>query len=254
MTAIKIYIGSNRGLPNVARSMAALMGRINLSGVPKNRLQIIDAGASDFEYPTLQRMWLDSFTEDFYCLYLHCKGASKSDETQFQNGLAWMHYMSCGVIDNYRQCLMHLERGADLVGSMWYRHFKGNFFWSKSSYLRQLESPYNFITNHEDRLHAEYWCSQSYWYKTNAPQPKVKNLFYLPIKTDNDFLPLLNRNYVPDLWKRSRCTNLLEAKASGNFAIYDDLVVTDEDRMHANAFSNYNSEFYAAPPVSDLPM
>ena len=246
MKPIRIYISSNRGLPNLNRSLSALVGRITASGMPKDKLQIIDAGPTDFEYPALNRLWLDSHNEDFYALYLHCKGSSKTDETEFQNGLAWMHYMACGVIDNYQVCLKHLELGADLVGSMWYRHFKGNFFWAKSSYLRTLAGPYHLDAS--NRFNAEYWCSQAYWHSKEAPRPKVKNLFYLPITADDQFLPLLKEIYLPKFYERVFCPDLVKAKASGNYMIYDDLVLNGEPDEDVAAYSNYNSNFYLCPP------
>ena len=248
---VRIYISSNRGLPNLSRSLSALVGRINASGMPKDRLQIIDAGSTDFEYPALNRLWLDSHDEDFYALYLHCKGSSKTNETEFQNGLAWMHYMAVGVIDNYSICLKHLELGADLVGSMWYRHFKGNFFWAKSSYLRTLVGPYQLDVS--NRFHAEYWCSQAYWYSKELLRPKVKNLFYLPITADDQFLPLLKGGHVPDFYKRALCLSLTEAKASGNYMVYDDLVLNGEPDEDVAAYSNYNSNFYLCPPPPKQP-
>ena len=247
---IRIYISSNRGLPNLGRSLSALVGRITASGMPKNRLQIIDAGPTDFEYPALNRLWLDSHDEDFYALYLHCKGSSKTNEVEFQNGLAWMHYMAVGVIDNYPICLKHLDRGADLVGSMWYRHFKGNFFWAKSSYLRTLTGPYQLDAS--NRFNAEYWCSQAYWHSKGSPRPKVKNLFYLPIIRDDQFLSLFNRGYVPKFYDREVCVSLADAKASGNYMIYDDIILNDEPDEDVAAYSNYNSNFYLCPPPKQL--
>ena len=245
MKSIRIYISSNRGLPNLSRSQSTLLHRLNNSDMPKDRLQIVEAGPTDFEYPTLNRLWLDSHDEDFYALYLHCKGSSKTDETEFQNGLAWMHYMACGVIDNYQVCLKHLELGADLVGSMWYRHFKGNFFWAKSSYLRKLTGPYYLDAS--NRFNAEYWCSQAYWHSKEAPRPKVKNLFYLPIIHDDQFLRLFDQGYVPDFYARETCSSLANAKASGNYMIYDDLVLNGESDEDVAAYSNYNSNFYLCP-------
>jgi hypothetical protein len=243
---IRIYISSNRGLPNLSRSLSALVGRITASGMPKDRLQIIDAGPMDFEYPALNRLWLDSHDEDFYALYLHCKGSSKIDEVEFQNGLAWMHYMAVGVIDNYLICLKHLDQGADLVGSMWYRHFKGNFFWAKSSYLRTLVGPYHIDVS--NRFNAEYWCSQAYWYSKGLKLPKVKNLFYLPITADDQFLPLLKEGQLPNFYERVFCPDLIKAKASGNYMIYDDIVLNGEPDEDVAAYSNYNSNFYLCPP------
>lgn len=245
---IRIYVGVNQGLPNLSRSLSYLIHRISSSGIPTENLCVVDAAPTEFEYPTLNRLWADSQKEDFYGLYLHCKGASKSDEPEFQNGLSWMHYMAYGVLDNYQLCNLHMDRGADLVGSMWYRHFKGNFFWFKSSYVRNLVGPYNLGIDLTNRYPAEYWCSQAYFYPNAVLYPKVKNLFYLPVKEDHDFLSLYSQGYLPDMRSRTSCSDLPAKKAENYFAIYDDITVSKQDLGLVDAFSNYNSEIYLCPP------
>lgn len=243
---VRIYISSNPDLINHARSLSALLDRIQSSGLQKFQLRIVNVPSSHFEYPALNQMWRDSLEEDFYALYLHCKGSSKADEEAFQNGLAWMHYMAVGVIDNYQICLKHLDLGADLVGSMWYRHFKGNFFWAKSSYLRTLFDPSAFGCL--NRYDAEFWCAQFYFYRTSAIRPRVKNLFYLPTVNDDHYVSLLRNGYVPNLYNRTLCTHLAKVKASNNFMIYDDIVLNGESDEDVAAYSNYNSNFYSWPP------
>lgn len=242
---VRIYLGSNHGLPSLQQSLAALMTRIDQSGVPKDNLTIIDSSPSEFEYPALNRLWLDSHAEDFHGLYLHCKGASKTDEAQIENGLAWLNYMADGVLDNHHACRLHLERGADLVGGMWYRHFKGNFFWFRSTYVRTLAGPHGL--NLGNRFSAEYWCSQAYWQNPGARRPKVKNLFYLPIDTDNDFGPLRRQGVKIDMQKLYVCEDLKSLEPGGNYAVYDRFFLTPEDYEKRgnliSVHSNYNSDF-----------
>ena len=236
---MKIYISKNDDLPNVDRSFSILKNKLDKYW---NNVIVVNSSSSQFEYPALKRIWDDSQVKDFYGLYLHCKGSSKTDEEQFQNGLAWLEYMLYGLVDNINLCLDHLKSGADLVGSMWYRHFKGNCFWFKSEYIRGLMNPMTMdITS---RYQAEYWCSQNYWWG-RYKYPKVMNLFYMPIETDNDFIKLKSKNYIPSLTDRNKCCNISEVISKNNYSIYNDLDLTwndfysfkDEIVKHAN----YNS-------------
>ena len=236
---MKIYISKNDDLPNVDRSFSILKNKLDKYW---NNVIVVNSNSSQFEYPALKRIWDDSQVEEFYGLYLHCKGSSKTDEEQFQNGLAWLEYMLYGLVDNINLCLDHLKSGADLVGSMWYRHFKGNCFWFKSEYIHGLMNPMTMdITS---RYQAEYWCSQNYWWG-RYKYPKVMNLFYMPIETDNDFIKLKSKNYIPSLTDKNKCCNISEVISKNNYSIYNDLDLTwndfylfkDEIVKHAN----YNS-------------
>lgn len=239
----KIYIGANSDLPNVKKSLQTILTRLYSLDIPKDDIQIIEAAASDFEYPALRRLWLDSFSEEFYGLYLHCKGASKTDTKELENGLAWLNYMLYGLVDNYKTCVDHLSKGADLVGAIWYRHFKGNCFWFKSSYVKKLGDPYNLDVS--NRYHAEYWCAGAYWHNSNICVPKVKNLFYLPLRTDDDFLTLQQDGYSPDLNIRNTCKNLRNVIDSSDYSVYDNLEISNEDYKElehlVEKYTNYDS-------------
>lgn len=236
---MKIYISKNDDLPNAERSFDFLKNKLDkyLSDVI-----VVNSKRDQFEYPALKRIWDDSQVECFDGLYLHCKGSSKVDGEQFQNGLAWLEYMLYGLIDNIELCIDHLNNGADLVGSMWYRHFKGNCFWFKSEYVRGLINPMTMdITN---RYQAEYWCAQNYWYG-GYKYPKVMNLFYMPIETDNDFIKLKMRNYIPSLTDRNKCCNISEVILKNDYSIYNDLNLTWNDfylfKDEIVKHTNYNS-------------
>lgn len=247
---IKIYFSCNRGLPNLKKSLSHISEKLRNSDIPKDNLQFIDSNRHESnnlneagEYPALNKLWLDSHTDNFYALYLHCKGASKTNETELLNSLAWADYMLYGLLDNYKLCLEHMNNGADLVGSMWYRHFKGNFFWIRSDYARKLHGPYELNTS--NRLSAEYWCSQSYWQYPNTPLPKVKNLYYLPIKTDNDFLNLSLIKYIPSFTNKNKCIDLKAVINSKNYSVYDQLELRkedfDENHNQIHKYINYDS-------------
>lgn len=150
----------------------------------------MDAGSEDFEYPTLHEIWAESQNEDFFCLYMHAKGASKTNEEEYANSEAWANFMMFGVIDHWEDCIHHLERGAELVGSQWHWHFKGNFWWADSRHLKEMPNPMQIGEN--ERFNAEYWCCLGLWWQ-GLKKPRVKNLFYLPdLKDDSKFKWLLD--------------------------------------------------------------
>jgi len=220
---IKIYIGKNEDLPNIDRSFDYLKGKLDKYW---GDVIVVNSSSSQFEYPALKRIWDDSQNEEFFGLYLHCKGASKTIEKEFQNGLAWLEYMLYGLVDNMELCLEHLSNGADLVGSMWYRHFKGNCFWFRSDYVRGLKNPMEL--DQSNRYQAEYWIAQHYWWG-GYRYPKVKNLFYLPICSDNDFLNLKTNAVIPDINERNKCESISSIINSGNYDIYDDIELSVEE-------------------------
>jgi hypothetical protein len=236
---IKIYIGKNEDLPNIDRSFDYLKGKLYKYW---GDVIVVNSSSSQFEYPALKRIWDDSQNKEFFGLYLHCKGASKTDEQEFQNGLAWLEYMLYGLVDNMELCLDHLSKGADLVGSMWYRHFKGNCFWFKSEYIRGLMNPMTMDTN--NRYHAEYWCAQNYWWG-KYKYPMVKNLFYIPLNSDNDFIELKRSGYKPDLNQRNKCCDIGAVISSNNYTIFNDIELSIEDsnkyKSEIIKFSNYDS-------------
>lgn len=267
----RIYISCN-SLPNTQKSLSFLYEKIfnsklktteivlvhesnfNLHDLNIYNLNITYTQGLDnsFEYSALHKMWKDSQNEDFYGLYLHCKGSSKTDEIELTNCLAWVEYMLFGLLDNIDTCLFYLDNGADLVGSMWYRHFKGNFFWGKSTFLRQLLDPLVYYNNieHYTRYTAEYWISYAYWSGFNnsisLPFPKIKNLFYLPLETDADFLKLKNQHIVPDLNHKYICNSIGELIKNGVLEVYDTVITTkkdfEENKEELFKYVNYDFE------------
>jgi hypothetical protein len=237
---IRIYVCKNAGLPRVEQSFKYIEKRLACSGLKDCNLQIIEASQDIYEFKALDACWLDSQELDFYGLYLHCKGASKENEVEFNNCIAWLDYMLYGLVDNHELCLDHLNKGADLVGSMWYRHFKGNCFWFKSSYVKPLIRP--MLLNLNNRYLAEYWCSQSHWFNPQIKIPRVKSLFYMPIDKDSDFLRLKENDYVPDFNHRYVCENFeaMLAQDKTDYSVFDELVLTNEElHKHKDVLTKY---------------
>jgi len=167
-----------------------------VNDLPNYFIYEYDSGPETWEFPTLYKLYLDAFDGDYHCLYLHCKGGSKVTENSINNALAWQNIMLYGVIENYKYCIEHLNSGANLVGSLWYWHFKGNYWWSDSRYIRTLLNPLMFSA---DRLLAEQWCSFGCKLR-GMSKPKIKNLFYLRgLENDDDFVRFKSVNEVINL-------------------------------------------------------
>ena len=121
---------------------------------------------SDAEKKTWFEMWKHSFDNDSYYLYLQNLGIS-CQGTKYEDITAnWRKWIMGGVGENWKEYVSHLDR-YDAVGDCWkdevyYRdmdspyfkrnykdsdltypkHFATQMWWTKSSYLSKLESPF----------------------------------------------------------------------------------------------------------------
>ena len=113
-----------------------------------------------FEIPTINLIHSFSlFNPDIKLLYLHTKGSSYNN---LNSTIAdWINLLIYVNIENHDKCLKNLD-DYDCVGCNYYlspeKHFSGNFWWSKTNYIRKLDRINNLI-----RLKAEFWlCSREY--------------------------------------------------------------------------------------------
>lgn len=122
-----------------------------------------------YEYPCLNKLWEKSKEEDCNILYMHTKGANSiNDEKENE----WRKYLLYFMVDKFEDCLTRINNynfdtvGCDMIKNV---HYAGNFWWSKSSYIRKLDSPMKYLNNIEfynkisennysiNRFHAENW-------------------------------------------------------------------------------------------------
>jgi hypothetical protein len=260
MKPIRIYISCNE-LPNTKASLFHIIDKIKSSNLKSEKIIIIHSNdwtpydfltdldieyinsgfpASHYEYPAVRKLWQDSNELDFYGLYLHCKGSSKTDASEFENGLRWATLMMYGVIDNSNVCIEHLNKGADLVGSIWHWHFKGNFYWFNSTYVKQIPDPYLFDL--EYRNNCEFWATYAYWWG-RYELPKIKNLFYLSsLIKDSEFI---NIDTLPSLFqKKVIASNFYEYLLTQEYFAFDVISLTDAEfvqfRNILKKFLNYD--------------
>ena len=96
-----------------------------------------------WEFPTLDYMKYvcDNSTEEFYICYFHLKGLSKLGDARVQD---WRNYMEYWCIDRWEDNVAKLNEGMDTVGANYiegpWAHYSGNFWWSRASYIRKLDS------------------------------------------------------------------------------------------------------------------
>lgn len=123
---------------------------------------------NEAELPTLNKLHEHSNREDFNVLYLHTKGVSWQSQGKNRDCLiAWRKYMEYFCVERWNECIAHLHNH-DAVGVQWMNksdafngHFSGNFWWSKSEYIRTLPNVNNVVLTpyHSmiPRMKAEFW-------------------------------------------------------------------------------------------------
>lgn len=119
-------------------------------------------------------------TNNSYVFYFHTKGVSKPQYKE--NIWGWRKMMEYFLINNYKKCISHLESN-DVVGISLCNvgtdakisdenhkfHFSGNFWWSKTDYLRLLPK----IPELDMSVAGNYWLCERWILQ---PWPSVKAL------------------------------------------------------------------------------
>lgn len=130
-----------------------------------------------YELPTLSLLYHHAKkTDNEFYLYFHTKGASRMHHVDsidnfrnysYRNVENWRKIMEHFCIDNWKICVEKLENN-DLVGCNYIRqnilgvlaHYSGNFWWSKSEFIKKLSDPKNHININTDRFSAEWWIGE----------------------------------------------------------------------------------------------
>ena len=108
----------------------------------------------NFEIPTLTALWsyCQSNPEDIV-FYLHTKGASKNVDSQMKEYMErsrdrefWRRELEYFLLERHVDCTKHLMMGWDVCGpdfrpSHRWKHFQGNFWWARCSYVSKIKSP-----------------------------------------------------------------------------------------------------------------
>lgn len=125
---------------------------------PKIKIIAQSDDLSLYEVFTINKLYEDSLIEDFKVLYIHTKGLNHNGKNICV--LDWVEYISHFNINNYDTCLKLLDNfdtvGVNLqVAHNKYLHYSGNFWWSKSSYIKKLEKCIYYSYNA-----PEFWITE----------------------------------------------------------------------------------------------
>lgn len=114
---------------------------------------------STSELSTLTMLWEFCTKNDSRVLYLHSKGVTRLNN---DNVNSWVSYMEYFCIDRHEECLDILNK-YDTCGVSFadtpMKHYSGNFWWSKSSYIR-TRNKYNEMQSsniRDRRCYCEFW-------------------------------------------------------------------------------------------------
>jgi len=161
-----------------------------LSKVPNLNLMFIDENVTFGESKTLTKLkeFSISDTNNTNILYLHAKGVTQYDTIREKPVKEWRIMMEHFLITNWKQCVEKLNDGFDCCGINYQDHagyvkgerkliqiFNGNFFWTKSDYVKKLDESILF----EHRYSSENWIlSSEHKAYTFLNVPAIFDLYY----------------------------------------------------------------------------
>jgi hypothetical protein len=171
----ELQVGVNGGQESLvpARMLFPGLAKIHLHGLDsRNENSTI----------RLVEQWLPNHP-GWLVLYFHSKGATHTDKDAWK--AKWGDCMLRNCVTNWRQCVADLEAGYESVGSHWMTGKKtppgqsiwaGNFWWSKSDFLRTLPSildrdriKISGLKSVDSRYESEVWIG-------NGPRlPRIKD-------------------------------------------------------------------------------
>ena len=142
------------------------------------KIKVVVTRTNAWEQATLTEMYKASQTEDAAYLYAHTKGGSDPSLVKQM----WCRSMIFFNIVAWERSLAELEK-VDAVGCHWlcteqfpeirdhnnpdgYPYFAGNFWWAKSSHIRELGEPVR-----EHRWQAEHWIGKREGMTVYDPNP-----------------------------------------------------------------------------------
>lgn len=137
----------------------------NLSFFNDDKINIIGKSSNLklYETSTLKLLYEHALLEDFNVLYLHTKGI-RHNNTNI-NVTDWVKYLSYFNIYKHDICISQLSN-FDAVGvnlstnpspqEQYVLHYSGNFWWSKSKYIKRLNMPVHLNYNS-----PEFWITET---------------------------------------------------------------------------------------------
>jgi len=125
---------------------------------PKGKIVAKTDNIKLYETFTLQKLWEDSFKDNFNVLYIHTKGVSRPKNIIVKK---WLDYLCYFNVYQWKECVKLLKNhdtaGVDLVKKKdWCPcHYSGNIWWSTSSYIHSIKKPV-----HVHYHSPEFWLTE----------------------------------------------------------------------------------------------
>jgi hypothetical protein len=121
----------------------------------KENHKVRDVKAYGNEFVTLDLIEKDKekFGDSDYILYIHTKGASKQNSSQYQNIISWRHIMNYFNIEKVNNVFKLFEKTEfNTYGILFDKFYMGNFWWMKSDYAKTINIE---MINKSNRYMAE---------------------------------------------------------------------------------------------------
>lgn len=138
-----LNIGISIGNDNIANEW--IYNRILKNPKPNWKIRDIRAGGHEFVTLDLIEKDKQKFGNSDYILYLHTKGASKINTTEYDNIQSWrkvMNYFNIERVDNVFQIFQRSDfntYGILYTSIANWRIYSGNFWWMTGEYARSLK-------------------------------------------------------------------------------------------------------------------
>jgi hypothetical protein len=130
----------------------------------------INSGYAESETLSMMKKFSDQSQKNYNVLYLHTKGVTQYNSVRELPVKEWRNMMEYFLIEKWNDCIDKLNQGYDCCGINLKSHtgnirgklqetkiFDGNFFWTKTDYVKKLDESLLF----EHRYSAENWITSS---------------------------------------------------------------------------------------------
>lgn len=139
------------------------------------------------ESHTLLEIYLASLhqkgNEEQFIWYIHGKGVSRYKDPSYINAANWRKLCESIVIGKHRECIdLLLTKDIDACGPLLnsmhhWPHFSGNFWWTRSSYVRTLSHPFKYAVEFAEREKMPMrWAAEAWILSARG---RTANMFYI---------------------------------------------------------------------------
>ena len=177
---------------NIREIRCGILGKYDIAFFNDPKINII-YNSSDmtlYETPTINLLHQHSLEEDFNVLYIHTKGVKTNGENANVND--WTNYLCYFNIGHHATNVRLLHEydcvGVNLQGDSPF-HYSGNYWWSKSQYIRNLEkcvytqycSPEFWLTEKKLGTYVSLWNSNVNHYHQSYSEDNYVNKDIYPV-------------------------------------------------------------------------